>query len=164
MRSRHPGIDLFMSASIRSSEDSDLLLPLEYGFRGFVVSLFGCVGTERSQLKGTWCSLQGRRRIWGLGELMVTRQPLLSAINSEKLFTKSLLPKFCHEHLITINRKYTCAVIIVTGYQRTFLLKVYMWKVVVCVCVSWEAGMGNNDPWNKLGWLRWRKLRKGLFS
>ena len=99
-------------------------------------SLFGCVGTERSQLKDTWCSLKGRRRIWGLGELMVTFQPLLSAINSEKFFTNSLLLKFCHEHLITINRKYTCAVIIVTGCQRTFLLKVYMWKVVVCVCLE----------------------------
>ena len=48
-----------------------------------LLSLFGYVGTETSQFEGTWCSLQGRRRIWGLVELMVTRQPLLSAINSE---------------------------------------------------------------------------------
>ena len=51
--------------------------------RVLLLSLFGYGGTETSQSEGTWCSLQGRRRIWGLVELMVTRQPLLSAINSE---------------------------------------------------------------------------------
>lgn len=76
MRSRHPGIDLSLSASIRALKTQISHYCWSVALKGFHCCHCLAMGVLKQVSHRRYMMLSaGRRRIWGLVELMVTRQP-----------------------------------------------------------------------------------------